>query len=126
MQPHSMRAHREVLTGWLLLMLDRGPTYGYELHRELETKHVDVDPAMLYRTLRRLEGYGWVESRWMEPVAGPRRRFYRLTPRGRRKLEEVAELITAIRDFHDAFVQAYAAAAPLRDSRPDEPAEQVP
>ena len=25
-----------------------------------------------------------------------------------------------------AFVQAYAAAAPLRDSRPDEPAEQVP
>ena len=118
-----MRAHREVLTGWLLLMLDRGPTYGYELHRELEVKGVDVDPAMLYRTLRRLESYGWVESRWMEPVAGPRRRFYRLTPRGRRKLEEVAGLITAIRDFHDAFVQAYAAAELAHPVPADEPPE---
>jgi PadR family transcriptional regulator PadR len=122
----SMRAHREVLTGWLLLMLDGGPTYGYDLHRALIGHGVEVDPAMLYRTLRKLESYGWVQSRWMKSVAGPRRRFYRLTAQGSRQLEEIVETITAIRDFHDAFVQAYGAAQ--RDRRDDaaDDADAVP
>jgi DNA-binding PadR family transcriptional regulator len=123
-----MRAHREVLTGWLLLMLDGGATYGYDLHRALEANKVEVDPAMLYRTLRKLESYGWVQSRWMKSVAGPRRRFYRLTAQGRLELEDLAEVITAIRDFHDAFVTAYDAAqrtsrqaGEAEPARPDEP-----
>jgi PadR family transcriptional regulator PadR len=118
-----MRAHREMLTGWLLLLLDHGASYGYDLHRALQDHHVEVDPPMLYRTLRKLESEGWVQSRWMKSVAGPRRRFYRLTPQGSDKLEELAGLITAIRDFHDAFVQAYAAAASQRSQHAGEAAE---
>ncbi len=91
----------------MLLLLDSGATYGYELRRELDAHRLKIDPSVLYRTLRKLESDGWVESRWMNSVAGPRRRFYRLTAKGRRKLEEIAALITTIRDVHDAFVHAH-------------------
>ena len=37
---------------------------------------------MLYR----LERKGWVDGRWVEKVGQRRRRYYRLTPEGRRVL----------------------------------------
>jgi PadR family transcriptional regulator, regulatory protein PadR len=110
-QPAAVRPDKELLTGWLLLLLDRGATYGYKLRRELDAEGLDTDPGTVYRVLRRLERDGLVQSRWMGSVAGPRRRFYRLTAKGRRMLSEIAELITTVRDSHDAFVRAYAHAS---------------
>jgi len=95
-------------------MLDAGASHGYELGRELEARGLSIDRAALYRTLGRLERNGWVQSRWMRPVTGPRRRLYRLTRKGRRALEDVAGLIVDIRDIHDTFVQAHAHAVEQR------------
>ena len=103
----ALRPHKELLVGWLLLELDAGASYGWELRRVLEAHSLNPDGAALYRMLRRLEGDKWVQSRWMQPAAGPRRRFYRLTARGRRNLDEIARLIEAIRDSHDRYLQAY-------------------
>lgn len=102
-----LRPHRELLVGWLLLRLDLGATYGYDLRREFGAHGLDIDPPLMYRMLRRLEDDKWVQSRWMRPAAGPRRRFYRLTTRGRRNLDEIAALIAAIRDSHDAYLREY-------------------
>ena len=98
-----LRPYRELLTGWLLLHLDAGATYGYGLRRAFDAQRLSPDPAAMYRRLRQLEADKWVQSRWMSPVAGPRRRVYRLTGRGRRNLDEIARLIAAIRDAYDAF-----------------------
>lgn len=103
----SLRPHKELLAGWLLLHLDAGATYGYDLRRNFDAQRLSPDPTALYRMLRRLEADGWVQSRWMQPRAGPRRRFYRLAPRGRRNLDEIARLIAAIRESHDRYLQAY-------------------
>lgn len=123
MQPaRSLRPHRELTTAWLLLLLDGGASYGYELRRELDAHRLDVDPSVVYRTLRKLEHDGWVASRWTQSSTGPRRRFYRLTAEGHRRLDEIAALIADIRDIHGMFVQAHkrlsdgraaAAAAPV-------------
>ena len=102
------RPGRELLAAWLLLLLERGASYGYELRREIDACAIHADPATLYRVLRQLEGAGWLESRWMSASAGPRRRFYRVTGRGRRNLDELAVVITRIRDTHAAFLKAYA------------------
>lgn len=102
-----LRLHRELLVGWLLLQLDAGATYGYDLRREFDARGLSLDPAVMYRMLRRLEDDKWVQSRWLSPAAGPRRRFYRLTTRGRRKLDEIAVLIAAIRDLHDRYLREY-------------------
>ncbi|HEV2058942.1 MAG TPA: helix-turn-helix transcriptional regulator [Solirubrobacteraceae bacterium] len=102
-----LRPHKELLVGWLLLQLDAGATYGYDLRRAFEALRLSPDPAAMYRMLRRLEADKWVQSRWMSPAGGPRRRFYRLTGRGRRNLDEIARLIAVIRDAHEKYLHAY-------------------
>ena len=42
--------------------------------------------ASLYPLLYRLESKGWVQGRWVETAGERRRRFYRLTPAGRKAL----------------------------------------
>ena len=115
----ALRPHRELLIGWLLLQLDAGATYGYDLRRAFDAQRLTPDPGALYRMLHRLEADKWVQSRWLNPAAGPRRRFYRLTGRGRRNLDEIARLITAIRDAHDAYLVAYEHASDNHDAASD-------
>ena len=98
---------KQIRTAWLLLLLDEHATYGYELRRQLAWNRLSIDGASIYRMLRQLERDGWVESRWMRPNAGPRRRLYRLTAEGRRNLDELAAWIDDARDTHDRFVRAY-------------------
>lgn len=102
------------MTAWLLLLLDSGASYGYELRRELDGHRLAVDPSVLYRALRKLERDGAVQSRWMKSDAGPRRRFYRLTAKGRQELDEMSALIAEIRDLNDMFVAAHDAAVRQR------------
>ena len=114
-----LRPHRELLIGWLLLHLDAGATYGYDLRRAFDAQRLSPDPGAMYRMLRQLEADKWVQSRWVSPVAGPRRRFYRLTGRGRRNLDEIARLIAAIRDAHNAYLAAYEHASDRHDAASD-------
>lgn len=95
-----------MIAAWLLLLLEGGATYGYRLGRELDRHGLKIEASNMYRTLRKLESDGWVESRWMNAAAGPQRRFYRLTARGRRSLDEIAGLIRDVRETHDTFPSA--------------------
>jgi len=115
------RMGRELVAAWLLLLLDHHASYGYDLRHALQTHHVEPDPGTLYRVLRQLDDAGWLQSRWMDSAAGPRRRQYRVTAKGRRSLGELAVLITGIRDSHGSFLQEY---QQLRDKRPSEGAER--
>jgi DNA-binding PadR family transcriptional regulator len=110
-------AEKECLTAWLLLLLDRGPTYGYGLHRELRAHEIGADQSAIYRALRALERDKLVRSSWTEPVSGPRRRNYRLDAEGRQRLDEIAELITAARDRHDRFLREHTRSAARRAER---------
>lgn len=103
----ALRPGRELLTASLLALLDERATYGYKLQHALDALGLSIDPGTMYRRLGRLEDYGWVQSRWASPGKGPRRRLYRLTPKGRRALDEIAGLIQTISDAHEAFVLAY-------------------
>lgn len=107
--PRALRPPKELITGWLLLLLESGASYGYELRREFDAHRLVVDPSVLYRALRKLERDGAVQSRWMKSEAGPRRRFYRLTPKGRQELQDISVLIGEIRDLNQMFVVAHAA-----------------
>jgi PadR family transcriptional regulator len=66
----------------LLVLLTGAPELsGYPICRA-----AGVGPGSVYPELARLEYAGWVTSDWGGPVYpnGGRRRFYRLTPYGRR------------------------------------------
>jgi len=75
----------------VLAILARGESYGYAILAEVRRASggkLDWTDGMLYPALRRMEQRGLVRSHWAESEEGRRRRYYRITPAGRRGLEE--------------------------------------
>ncbi len=110
----QLRPQRDLLLGWLLLLLDRAPSHGYDLTRSLQERFVGADSSAIYRLLRSLERDGWVSSRWVEATAGPRRRMYSLTAKGRRGLDQAAGTIALHSALHLEFLSAYGGAVRRR------------
>jgi len=106
------------------VLLEGGASYGYDLRREFDARDLNIDPSALYRTLRKLERDGWVQSRWMKATTGPRRRLYKLTAAGRRNLDEIALVIKTRRDVHDAFLSAHGAVRSRHADEPDAASEE--
>ena len=73
----------------ILSILEPRPRHGYEISKLIETRsngHLKFHVASLYPLLYRLEERGWLQGRWVEKPGERRRRFYSLTPAGRRVL----------------------------------------
>jgi transcriptional regulator len=73
----------------LLALLEERQRHGYELGQLIEQRTdgaIRVQAASLYPTLYRLEADGFVEGRWLEQPGKRRRRFYRITRLGRKRL----------------------------------------
>ena len=75
----------------VLAILAEGDSYGYAIInrvRELSGGRMEWTDGMLYPVLHRLERFGHVEARWEVAESGRRRRYYRITRRGRAQLVE--------------------------------------
>jgi DNA-binding PadR family transcriptional regulator len=75
----------------VLAILAEGDSYGYQILkrvRELSGGHMEWTDGMLYPVLHRLERLGHVEARWEVADSGRRRKYYRITPKGRIQLDE--------------------------------------
>jgi PadR family transcriptional regulator PadR len=90
----------------LLMLRDKGSSYGYDLSTHLEAYALtdgQIERAVLYRTLRQLEKNGYVRSTWDSRAPGPARRMYSLTRDGARHLHEWAQVLgklgTAMSNF---------------------------
>lgn len=74
---------RNFLRPCLLLMIGEAPSYGYDLLERLRAMGFkQVDPGLLYRTLRAMEQEGLLVSDWMDSEVGPPRRTYELSDEG--------------------------------------------
>jgi PadR family transcriptional regulator len=74
---------RNFLRPCLLLLIAEAPSYGYDLLVRLEElSFPNVDPGMLYRSLRAMEQEGLVRSSWRDSQIGPPRRMYELSDEG--------------------------------------------
>ena len=86
----KLRGHLETL---ILAILERGEAHGLEILRRLEASGSGVlklKEGSLYPALYRLESAGEIVGAWETQQAGrrgARRRLYRLTPKGSRKLQ---------------------------------------
>ena len=86
----------------ILSLLEARRRHGYELSKLIHTRsggqltfHIDS----LYPLLYRLEERGWIKGVWVEKPGERRRRFYSVTPEGRRVLAQQKKT-------WDAFVEA--------------------
>lgn len=75
----------------ILASLWAGRLYGLEILRRLaDGSSLIVPEGTVYPLLSRLKAEGWVDSEWVEADAGHPRKYYRLTPSGRRHALQMA------------------------------------
>lgn len=75
----------------VLAILAEDDSYGYAIIkrvRELSDGRMDWTDGMLYPVLHRLERLGLVEAKWQVAETGRRRKYYSITPAGRKQLVE--------------------------------------
>lgn len=89
----------------VLTVLARRPLHGYGIVKAVEERSdsgVLLDPANLYRVLRRMRRLGWVEEH--DEDASDRRRTHRITEPGRAVLRaEIARLERLLRHVRPAL-----------------------
>jgi transcriptional regulator len=80
------RGSMEIL---ILALVEERPRHGYEIAQLIDRRSegaLSFHVASLYPTLYRLEEKGLIEGRWVEKAGQRRRRYYRITPAGRKVL----------------------------------------
>lgn len=73
----------------ILSLVEEQPRHGYDIGSLIEQRSGGVlrfNVASLYPLLYRLEKRGWIQGRWVENAGQRRRRYYRLTPEGKKVL----------------------------------------
>jgi PadR family transcriptional regulator, regulatory protein PadR len=83
----------ELLQGTLDLLILRtllaGSTHGHAIAKHIQRTSeelLQVETGSLYPALHRLEAKGWIAASWELSDKGKRAKFYRLTPLGRKQL----------------------------------------
>jgi transcriptional regulator len=75
----------------VLASLETRSRHGYEIAKLIDDRSGAVlrfHVASLYPMLYRMERRAWIEGKWIEKAGQRRRRYYRLTPAGRKELGE--------------------------------------
>jgi PadR family transcriptional regulator PadR len=86
----------------ILSLVEDRPRHGYDIGQLIELRSngtLRFSVASLYPLLYRLEKRGWIRGRWVEKAGQRRRRYYRLTPAGKK-------ILAAQRDGWREFVEA--------------------
>ena len=76
---------------FLMAILESGPSYGYGLVQELARRAqglLRLGEGTIYPVLHRMEERDLIAANWRESGNGRPRKYYRLTPKGRRALAE--------------------------------------
>jgi PadR family transcriptional regulator PadR len=88
----------ELLPGTLYMLilrtLNAGPLHGYAIAKrvkEASREGLVIEDGSLYPALNRMLVKGWLKAEWGISDNNRKARFYRLTPEGRKQLDQEAE-----------------------------------
>lgn len=83
-----IRGHTETI---ILASLLEHDSYGYQINKNILQKtgnRYELKEATLYTAFRRLEQAGYIVTYWGDEKVGARRRYYSITPEGRKAYEQ--------------------------------------
>ena len=93
----SERLTAELLPGTLYMLILRalaaGPLHGYAIAKRVKQASRDdivIEDGSLYPALNRMLVKGWLSAEWGTSETNRKARFYRLTPEGRKQLNQEA------------------------------------
>ena len=114
LEAHLKKFQKELSSGSVSLVLlavlagSDEPMYGYLIAKRLADAGEGVlagKQSALYPVLRNLSAAGLLDSEVEPSVAGPPRRYYRITVLGRQVLDQWIATWTTTRDFVDSIIQ---------------------
>ena len=91
----------------VLSILERKETYGYQIIKrvnELSQGDVEWAAGSLYTLMHRMKADGLVDSYWVTPEGKRRRRYYKITAKGKKALEKEKKAWLSV---HNIFVQLW-------------------
>lgn len=97
----------------ILSILLRGENYGYQIiqrAKEISGGDLEWSDGMLYPVLHRLEKEGSIRSQWKLSDKGRMRKYYVITPSGRKELDKEREQWMSV---HNALSRLWSPAAVL-------------
>lgn len=107
------KIERDLATGVLNILIlaeveRNGPRHGYALVRDLDQNTQSTftfKEATVYAMLKEAENLELVKSHWAPSDAGPPRKYYEITAKGRRVLDSASVLWRRIRDATDPILE---------------------
>ena len=78
-----LRGHTDTI---ILKLLISGDKYGYEISKLIQTNsrgEYELKEATMYSSLKRLENDGAIISYWGDETQGGRRKYYKITSKGK-------------------------------------------
>jgi len=104
-ESRGSRLLRGILDACLLALVAERDRYGYELAQALRGAGLDiVKDGSIYPLLARLERRGALTSYRAPAAAGPPRRYYAITERGRTELEDARRVWALVARGVDAIL----------------------
>lgn len=108
-------AQRDAAELVVLSVLSDGPSYGYAITKAVAARsenQLRLTPGVLYPLLKSLESSGLVTTSWEEVKSdrsepgeeGRKRKWYRLSAKGKRRLEQRIAAHKTYRSIIDAFI----------------------
>ena len=92
-----MGERNELLPGTLYMLILRtlaaGPLHGYAIVKRVKDASrdgIEIEDGSLYPALNRMMVKGWLAAEWGVSENNRKARFYRLTPAGRKQLDQEA------------------------------------
>jgi len=122
----SLRAEHAELV--VLSLLEEGPAYGYAISKAVAARSdgsLTLGPGQLYPLLSRLEKQGLVSTSWEDVKAphsdpdarGRRRKWYRLSAKGRRRLAQRIEAHRRMTAIIERFIAGASTYSPAGSPR---------
>ena len=98
--PGKLVALRKGLLEFLILgIVSSDVVYAADIIRRLSTTDFATQEGTLYPLLSKMRREGLLDYEWHEYEAGPPRKYYRLTDRGRAQLREFRDYWTSLTDL---------------------------
>jgi DNA-binding PadR family transcriptional regulator len=88
MSSDLLRGHTDTI---VLRILSDGDAYGFEIYNRILEKtgtQYELKETTLYSSYKRLEADGCITSYWGDETQGARRKYYRITKKGRETFEQ--------------------------------------
>ena len=100
-----IRGHTNTI---ILNVLRQGDSYGYEIYKKiimLSGNQYELKEATLYSAFRRLEQDGSLVTYWGDETQGGRRKYYRITDKGRELYEQSRKEWDFAKDILDKLIK---------------------